>query len=469
MSAAQEARTIARLAAPIALAQLGLVAMSLVDTAILGRAGAVELAGGAIGRNIGFAAATIQIGIALAVEPLASQAIGAGKHRRAWNALVATLRTLAMLWVPTALVAFALTLVLEPLGTEHDVATKARLFLLGQAPGLLFHGFFLASKSYVQAHGRSFPIVVASAVANVVNLVVCNVLVRGDDALAIVHLPALGLPKLGALGAGMAASIGGLVIVSIVLGSARLLRERASSGDREGDVVTKTEVLRMGLPVALHMAAEIGVFAGVSVLTGAFGTSVVAAHQIALGLASFTFMGALGVSGATASRVGRAVGAGEDARTPGLVGIALGMLVMSLGAFAFVCWPKNLVGLFTKDAEVARVGVQLLALAAIFQLFDGVQAVASGALRGMGDVRFSFIAGACSYWLIGFPIAIALGFGLHMGVVGLWVGLTAGLVAAAVALAARFLAVSARRRRLQESVERSTLVEPCAPSPSPSS
>lgn len=467
MSAAQEARTIARLAAPIALAQLGLVAMSLVDTSILGHAGAVELAGGSIGRNIGFAAATIQIGIALAVEPLASQAIGAGKHRRAWNSLAATLRTLALMWVPTVLFAFALTLVLEPLGTEHDVAIKARLFLLGQTPGLLFHGFFLASKSYVQAHGRSFPIVVASAVANVVNLVVCNVLVRGDDALAIVHLGPVGLPKLGALGAGMAASIGGLVIVSIVLWSAMALRERVENRDGT-DVVTKREVLRMGMPVALHMGAEIGVFCTVSVLTGAFGTSVVAAHQIALGLASFTFMGALGVSGATASRVGRAVGARLDARTPGLVGIALGMLVMSLGALAFVRFPSDLVGLFTKDPEVARVGVQLLALAAIFQLFDGAQAVAAGALRGMGDVRFSFIAGACSYWLIGFPIAIALGFGFRMGVVGLWIGLTVGLVAAAIALTWRFLVVSGRLR-LREAAERSTLAEPCAPSPSPSS
>jgi MATE family multidrug resistance protein len=450
MSAAREARTIASLAAPIALAQLGLVGMSLVDTAILGRAGAAELAGGAIGRNIGFAAATIQIGIALAVEPLASQAVGAGRPDRAWNALVATLRTLALLWIPTSLIAFAIALVLEPVGTEHDVAEKARLFLIGQTPGLLFHGFFLASKSYVQAHGRSLPIVIASATANVINFVVCNVLVRGDDALAAAHLPRLGLPKLGALGAGMATSIGGLVLVAIVLGSARSLRGAGRAASSAEDVVTTREVIRLGVPVALHMAAEIGVFASVSVLTGALGKSVVAAHQVALGLASFTFMGALGVSGATAARVGRAVGAKEDPRTPGLVGIGLGMFVMSFGALAFLCIPERLVGLFTTDDEVKRVGVQLLGLAALFQLFDGIQVVASGALRGMGDVRFSFVAGACSYWLVGFPIAIGLGFGAHLGAFGLWIGLTAGLVAAALALAARFLKVSAERRRALE-------------------
>ncbi|CAN5677007.1 NorM family multidrug efflux MATE transporter [soil metagenome] len=460
MSAAKEARIIARLAAPIALSQLGLVAMSLVDTAILGHAGAEELAGGAIGRNIGFAAATIQIGIALAVEPLASQAVGAGKLRRAWNSLVATLRTLAILWIPTSLLAFALTLTLEPVGTDHAIAEKARLFLIGQTPGLLFHGLFLATKSYVQAHGRSLPIVIASATANVVNLVVCNLLVRGDDALTAVGLHGVGLPKLGALGAGMAVSIGGLVLVSIVLYSASQLRDRGP--DEAGDAVSQREVLRLGLPVALHMAAEIGVFAGVSVLTGALGKSVVAAHQIALGLASFTFMGALGVSGATASRVGRAVGAKEDPRTPGLVGIGLGMCVMALGATAFVCAPGALVGLFTTDSEVKRVGVQLLALAAFFQLFDGVQAVASGALRGMGDVRFSFIAGACCYWLIGFPIAILLGFTAHMGAFGLWIGLTAGLVAAAIALGTRFIVVSGKRSRALRDAAREDAIVPLA-------
>jgi MATE family multidrug resistance protein len=433
----EEISIISRLAAPIALAQLGLVGMSLVDTAILGHAGPTELAGGSLGRNIAFACGTLQIGLALAMEPLASQAVGAGDFGRARSALRATLRTLALFWLPTAALALLAALLLEALGTEHSVALRARWFILGQVPAILFQGAFLASKSYLQAHGKTFSIVLASAVANVVNIVVCNVLVRGDDALAAVHLAPRGLPKLGAFGAGLSVSIGGLVLTSIVLGSAWALKRGDSHAAKK--VVSTREVLKYGMPVGLHMAAEVGVFAFVSVLTGRLGASVVAAHQVALGLASFTFMGALGVSGATAARVGQAVGAGRPSRVPGLVGMGLGMVVMSLGAAAFIGAPYALVSMFTDDEGVRSLGVSLLHIAALFQLFDGVQAVAGGALRGRGDVRFSFVAGVCSYWLIGFPIAVILAFPMGLGVVGLWIGLTAGLVAAAIALASRFL------------------------------
>lgn len=436
-STSKELAVLARLAAPIALAQLGLVGMSLVDTAILGHAGPTELAGGSLGRNIAFACGTLQIGLALAMEPLASQAVGAGEFGRARSALGATLRTLALFWLPAAGLALLLALLLETLGTEHAVAVRARWFILGQVPAIFFQGAFLAAKSYLQAYGKTFSIVLASAVANVVNVLVCSVLVRGDDALAAVHLAPLGLPKLGALGAGLAMSVGGLVLTSIVLGSAWSLK-RGNSHDGTS-VVSMRQVLKYGLPIGFQMAAEVGVFAFVSVLTGRLGASVVAAHQIALGLASFTFMGALGVSGATAVRVGQAVGAGRPCRLPGLLGVGLGMLVMSLGAAAFMGMPYALMSLFTDDEDVRSLGVRLLHIAALFQLFDGIQAVAGGALRGRGDVRFSFVAGVCSYWLIGFPVAVVLAFPLHLGPVGLWIGLTVGLITAAFALGARFL------------------------------
>ena len=373
-STSEEVSIISRLAAPIALAQLGLVSMSLVDTAILGHAGPTELAGGSLGRNIAFACGTLQIGLALAMEPLASQAVGAGDFGRARSALRATLRTLALFWLPTAGLALLAALLLEALGTEHTIALRARWFILGQVPAILFQGAFLASKSYLQAHGKTFSIVLASAVANVVNVIVCNLLVRGDDALAAVHLAPCGLPKLGAFGAGLSVSIGGLVLTSIMLGSAWSLHRGDSHAAK--NVVSTREVLKYGMPVGLHMAAEVGVFAFVSVLTGRLGASVVAAHQIALGLASFTFMGALGVSGATAARVGQAVGGGRPTRIPGLVGIGLGMVVMSMGAAAFIGAPYALVSLFTADEGVRSLGVTLLHLAALFQLFDGVQAVA---------------------------------------------------------------------------------------------
>ena len=155
-------------------------------------------------------------------------------------------------------------------------------------------------------------------------------------------------------------------------------------------------------------------------------------------------MGALGVSGATAVCVGHAVGAGTSPRRAGMMGIGLGVCVMIGGAIVFALAPRLLVSLFTGDARVIAIGTTLVRIAALFQLFDGVQVVAAGALRGAGDVRFPFVANVIAHWFVGFPIALVLGFGLHGGAPGLWWGLTSGLVVVSVALALRFWAVSAQ-------------------------
>ena len=203
-------------------------------------------------------------------------------------------------------------------------------------------------------------------------------------------------------------------------------------------------VYQLGMPVGLQLLAEMGIFSLVALLSGALGPEVASAHQVALGLASFTFMGAVGVSGATAVRVGHAIGAGSSPRRAGLLGIALGAAIMTVGAVAFTAVPHALVSAFTKDERVIAIGVDLLRIAALFQLFDGVQAVAAGALRGAGDVRFPFVANVVAHWLVGFPVALTLGFALHLGARGLWWGLTSGLVVASTALALRFSAISRR-------------------------
>jgi MATE family multidrug resistance protein len=203
-------------------------------------------------------------------------------------------------------------------------------------------------------------------------------------------------------------------------------------------------VLRVGLPVGAQLLAEVGVFALVSVLTGLFGSAVVSANQIALGLASFTFMGALGVTGATAVRVGHAVGARdrESARLAGLTGIGMGAAAMCLGAVAFATAPRILVGFFTDDPEIVTLGTSLVRVAAVFQLFDGMQAVGAGALRGAGDVRFAFFGGLVSYWGVGLPLAMLFGIGMSQGAVGMWWGLSASLVTAALVFLFRFMSVT---------------------------
>ncbi len=440
---AEEARALGRLAAPIALAQFALMAMGLVDTAVLGRVSKADLAAAALGRNLGFAAQTLSMGIAMALEQLASQAVGAGDLERAWRSLGATLRTIAIAWIPTVLVALLATLGLPAIGVGAPVILRTREFLLAWAPGLFAFPCFIAAKTFLQAHGRTRPALVAAIVANVVNLVACSLLVRGDDALVAVGLRPLGLPRLGALGSGIALSIASTLLAAMVLRAAWAMRPAAS-----GAVVTvsRAEIFRVGLPVGLQMLAEVGVFAFVSVLTGHFGSAVVSANQIALGLASFTFMGALGVSGATAVRVGHAFGRvdREGARRAGLTGIALGAAVMSVGAVVFALAPRMLVFFFTDDPEIVAVGAGLVRVAALFQLFDGMQAVGAGALRGAGDVRFAFGAGVFSYWIVGLPLALYFGFARGHGALGMWWGLSVSLVAAALIFLARLIVVTRR-------------------------
>ncbi len=444
-----EARALGHLALPIALAQFGLMTMSLVDTAVLGRVSKIDLAAVALGRNIGFAAQTLSMGLAMALEPLASQAIGAKDPKRAWRAYTSTLETITIAFVPVMILALLATFGLKPLGVDDVVISRTRQFLVAWAPGLYAFPCFIAGKTYLQSHSRTRPALVAAIVANAVNFVVCNLLVRGDDALASIGLPRVGLPRLGALGSGIALTIAGILLASMVTRGAFGLRP---SSIEDSPVIARREIVRLGMPVGLQMLAEVGVFALVSVLTGHFGSAVVSANQIALGLASFTFMGALGVSGATAVRVGHAIGAREkeNARRAGLTGIGLGALGMACGGIVFATAPEFLVRIFTRDPDIVSLGSALVRVAALFQLFDGMQAVGAGALRGAGDVRFAFIGGVVSYWVIGLPLALWFGVARGHGALGMWWGLSASLVAAALIFVVRFIVVTkpARAKRL---------------------
>ncbi len=422
---------------PIMLAQLGTISMSLVDTAILGRVSVNDFAGASIGRAIGFAAATMTMGIATALEPLASQALGANEPDRAWSAFTATLRATLLSFVPSFAFAISVTCVLAPLGVEEPVIARARAFLMGQAPQMAFLGVFLAAKVFLQAHRITWPAMVGAVVANLVNIVVCTVLVRGDAALVAAGLRGVGLPALGAFGGGLALSVATMVLMLSVLLPAYRLRPKMPS-----DPVPARLVWKLGAPVGLHMLAEYGIFTTVALLAAKLGARVASAHQIAIALSSFMYMGALGVGGATAVRVGLAVGGKRNARKPGLLGLGVGSAFMSLGVVFFALFPRELTDLFTDDPDVIALGASLLRVAAIFQLFDGVQVVIGGALRGAGDVRFPFVINVIAYWLIALPAALLLGFTFHYGAVGLWVGLTLGLVADALLLTGRFIVLT---------------------------
>ncbi len=442
-SMATELEALLRLCVPMAIAQFGIVALSLVDTAAIGRMSVDDLAGAGIGRSIGFATMVVGIGVGAGLEPLAAQAIGAGEHGRAWQGFATNLRATLLLWLPLMAAAFAVTLALPVMGLGAAVVSRVRLFLVGQSPGFAAMLALMSAKTFLQTHGRTTPALVGTLVANVVNFPVSNLLVRGDGALVAVGLRPWGLPALGALGGGIAFSVS--MVVMLVFVAIATLEYRAK--DERAPPIPLATAYRLGLPPGLQMFVEVGAFSVVALLSGALGPEVASAHHIAIGLASFTFMAAMGVSGATSVRVAYAIGAGTSARRPGVVGIVLGAVVMTFSAAVFLAAPHALMRAFTTDQRVIAIGTNLLRIAAAFQVFDGVQAVATGALRGAGDVRFPFVANVFAHWLVGFPAAMVLGFTLHFGARGLWWGLTAGLVFVSMLLAGRFWILTRRAIR----------------------
>jgi MATE family multidrug resistance protein len=433
-SVATELRALLRLAIPMAIAQFGIIALSLVDTAAIGRTSVDDLAGAGIGRSIGFATMVVGIGVGAGLEPLAAQAIGAGEHGRAWQGFVTNLRATLLLWFPLMAAAFAVTLALPALGLDAAVVSRVRLYLVGQSPGFAVMLALVSAKTFLQTHGRTTPALVGTLVANVVNFPVSNLLVRGDGALAAVGLRPRGLPALGALGGGIAFSVSMVVMLAFVA----VVTIEYRPEDASAPPIPLATAYRLGIPPGLQMFVEVGAFSVVALLSGALGPTVASAHHIAIGLATFTFMAAMGVSGATSVRVAYAIGAGTSPRRPGIVGIVLGGVIMTFSAAGFIAAPHALMRVFTADDRVIGIGTNLLRIAAAFQIFDGVQAVATGALRGAGDVRFPFVANVFAHWLIGFPAAMVLGFTLHFGARGLWWGLTAGLVFVSVSLSTRF-------------------------------
>ncbi|MDB3917918.1 MATE family efflux transporter, partial [bacterium] len=206
------------------------------------------------------------------------------------------------------------------------------------------------------------------------------------------------------------------------------------------------EILRIGIPNGFGIAAEVGLFAMVSLLMGTFGVTAIAGHQVAINIASVTFMLPMGLSIAISIRVGQAKGRGDYVATRyiGYAGIILSVLIMAVTATVFVNFPEMIVALYSDDPDVRSLAVQLLYMAAVFQLSDGMQVGALGALRGLKDTRVPFVTNVVAYWGVGLPTAYLIGVYYNFGPVGMWVGLIVGLSVAAVLHSWRFRVLTRR-------------------------
>ncbi|HEU4410624.1 MAG TPA: MATE family efflux transporter [Polyangiaceae bacterium] len=444
----QEARETMRLALPIAFGQVALMAMGLVDAALVGHVSQAELAVVSLGNSLSFAVVCPALGVSMAIEPLTAQAVGAGDAARAWDTVRAGTLACLLLAAPTALATWASARALGPLGVEAALVPGVERYVLARLLGLPAFMLFMAGKSFLEARGVVRPLWVGGWVANVLNFVWSSLLVFGDRALARVGLPPVGLPALGSVGAGLATSASNVVLAAIVWAAVFRARPPGARllGGARALAPAARKALGLGAPIGFQVFTEVGIFSCATVLAGRLGATTAAAHQIALGVASFSYMGVLGLANATAVRVGRAVGAGEPGgpRRAGLVGLALTTSYMLGCALVLVAGGRLVASLFSPDPDVVAAATPLLLIAALFQIADGAQGVMSGALRGAADSRFASVANLVCHWGFGLPVAYALAFFAGWGAPGLWWGLLAGLVAVAAALVRRFLALTSR-------------------------
>ncbi len=422
---------------------MGQELMSLVDSAMVGHFSKVALAGFGVANILLFALSRFGAGVVMGLDSLAPQALGSGDPAKARGLYRSALTLSLRLGIPLTIAGALMPVLLGLVGVQSEVATEAKVYLYGRLPSLLPYLIFTANASYLQAIGRTRPIVAAVFLGTLVNFLADAVLVFGDPALVWAGLPALGIPAMGGLGASLSTCLV-TIIMTLSLGSSIRRHHVANAPTTSAGDVAK--LWHLGLPVGLQLLAEVGIFAIVGVTAGRLGTVPGAAHQVALTIASITFSIALGMGAATTVRVGHAVGAGDrhSAWRAGILGVAWGAGLMCLAGSAFLLIPRTLARMFTQDTQVITAAVPLLAIAALFQLSDSVQAIVAGALRGAGDTRAAFIGNLIGHYGVGVWVALGLGVVAKMGATGLWWGLSAGLTATALGLAVRFWWITSR-------------------------
>lgn len=427
-SFAEEAKVLAVLAAPVAVARVSSLTMGLVDTWMVGKLGAKELAGVALADSCFFTTLVLALGIVRALDPMVSQAYGGGDAAHCSASWRAGLRLSLLLSLP--IVGFLIGVLgpsLHLLGQDPGVVGYAQSYLFPVACGVPAQLLYLSNSSLIQGLGDTRPPMVVALVANGLNFFLDYALIHGR----------FGFPALGVVGCGIASAgcqwAMCLALFAWVLGRKRYAPYRipvAVPWSLLG------RALRLGVPIGLAQAFEVGAFAISAVFLGWIGPDALAAHQIALKMTATSFMIAVAIGVATSIRVGNGIGAGAGdlAQRSAWAGVSLGLGVM--GVMGVVYWQAGeaIVASFTQAPEVIAIGSGLLLVAAAFQLSDGIQAVASGALRGAGDTLGPMLAQVLAHWGVGIPAAYLLTFRLGWGPPGVWWGLALGLTLAALLL-----------------------------------
>jgi len=425
-----EVRRIAGLALPVAATQIGTMLLGFVDTVMLGRVGSEALAASAIANVWIYGTTQLALGTIFGLDPIVSQAHGAGRGEVAGRALQSGLVLALLLSIPVALVWALCEPFLLWTGQDPSLARMAQHYTLVQIPSVPFFLAFHALRQYLQGREMVRPALFVMALANVVNAVANWALIFGH----------LGMPALGVVGAGIATGLTRVACFAILVWwvvALRLHEGAWAPWSRDAFAWSGLRpILRFGVPVGFQTSLEVWAFSGAALLAGHLGATAVAAHSVVLNMAALSFMMPLGVGLAASTRVGNLLGAGRpaDAQRAAWISIALGAAVMALAAALFVFGRAWLPRIYTNELEVIALGAAILPIAAAFQIFDGVQVVGCGVLRGMGRTRPAAVFNLLGYWVLGLPLGGWLGLRAGWGLGGIWWGLAIGLAVVATGL-----------------------------------
>ncbi|HET6604719.1 MAG TPA: MATE family efflux transporter [Xanthomonadaceae bacterium] len=436
-----EMRRTALLAAPVVAGQFSAMGMNVVDTVLAGRHGALTLAAVAVGSAVWSLVLLVVLGVLMAVPPSVSQLDGAGRR----DEIGALFRQACWLALALGLALFAFvrasSWLLAAVGIAPEVQPRAIEFLHALSWGAPALAGLFVCRNLSEGLHWTLPTMV-SGVAGLLALIPLGYALMFGT---------LGLPELGAAGLGYAtALVTWLQLLGMVVYLSRSSRftELAPFGRFEPPRRAPiAELLRVGMPMGASVFMEGSLFVATALAIGTIGAVQVAAHQIAISLASLAFMVPLGVAMATTVRVGSAVGRDDRSgvRRAGAAGYGIVLLTQTVSALALLLGAESIAALYTRDAAVAALAAVLMVYAAAFQFSDGIQAASAGALRGLKDTRVPMWITMASYWGLGMSLGLALGLGLELGAAGMWWGLIVGLSAAAFGLTRRFVRMSAAR------------------------
>lgn len=430
----KEASTLLKIGLPIVGTQLLGMGLNVTDTIMAGNLSAVDLAGVAVGNALYHPVTLFGMAILVAINPVASQYLGARKFDEIGKSARQTLWLIGFLTIPSFLVIRNLDVVMFWTGVDPEIIPRATEYLKAISwgiPGLLV---FAGLRYFSEGLAITKPAMYIAFLMLLLNIPADYILMYGK----------FGLEPMGAKGTGYATTIvqlcGGIAMIVFTASYRSFKRFHIFARTKGPDWTYIKELLRVGLPNGISSSMEVMLFAAVSVLMGTLSVTASASHQVALNIAATVFMIPFGLSMAISQRVGLAVGQGsiENARFRGFLGTVVCTLIMTGTAILIFSIPEVIVGIYTNDPEVMALAVSLIFYAGLFQISDGLQVGGFGALRGLKDTRMPMVFNFISYWLIGFSVGYYLGIVRDIGPGGLWIGLISGLSVAAVLHNTRF-------------------------------